>query len=160
MIKPVMLYGVECWTVTKKEEQILETTEMQMLRRIKGVTRRDKIRSVDIRRELGVNDIKEKAREIRLRWYGHVMRMKDDNEVKKVMYMEVPGKRPVGRPKARWMDRIVKDMEELKITEDDTQDRRFWRSRICAPLAQHRNNKVKDMMMDSREIAVLPVQKI
>ena len=103
-----------------------------MLRRIKGVTRRDKIRSVSIRRELGVNDIKETVREIRLRWYGHVMRMKDDNEVKKVMYMKVPGKRPVGRPKARWMERIVKDMKELKITEDDTQDRRFWRSRIRA----------------------------
>ena len=132
VIRPVLLYGAECWTVTKKEEQILETTEMRMLRRIKGVTRRDKVRSVSIRRELGVNDIKEKVREIRLRWYGHVMRMKDDNEVKKVMYMKVPGKRPVGRPKARWMDRIVKDMKELKITEDDTQDRRFWRSRIRA----------------------------
>ena len=57
----------ECWTVGKNEEQILEKTEMRMLRGIKGVTLRDKIKSVDIREELGVNSIQEKVREMRLR---------------------------------------------------------------------------------------------
>ena len=63
VIRPVLLYGAECWTVRKKEEQILEKTEMRMLRRIKGVTLRDKVKSVDIRKELGVNSIQEKVRE-------------------------------------------------------------------------------------------------
>ena len=71
VIRPVLLYGAECWTVGKKEEQILEKTEMMMLRRIKGVTLRDKVKSVDIRKELGVNSIKEKLRRMRLRWYEH-----------------------------------------------------------------------------------------
>ena len=50
-IRPVLLYGAECWTVGKKEKQILEKTYMRMLRRIKGVTLRDKAKSVDIRKE-------------------------------------------------------------------------------------------------------------
>ena len=59
VVRPVLLYGAECWTVRKKEEQILEKTEMRMLRRIKGVTLRDKVKSVDIRKDLGVNSIRE-----------------------------------------------------------------------------------------------------
>ncbi len=39
VIRPVLLYGSECWTVRQKEEQILEKTEMRMLRSIKGVTK-------------------------------------------------------------------------------------------------------------------------
>ena len=48
----------------KKDEQILEKTEMRMLRRIKGVTLRHKVKSVDIRNKLGVNSIKEKVGEM------------------------------------------------------------------------------------------------
>ena len=72
VIRPVLLYGAECWTVRKKEVQILEKTDMRMLRRIKGVTLRDRVKSLDIRKELGVSSIQEKVREMRLRWYGHM----------------------------------------------------------------------------------------
>ena len=40
VIRPVLLHGAECWPVTKKEEQILDKTEVRMLRRIKGLTLR------------------------------------------------------------------------------------------------------------------------
>ena len=55
VIRPELLYGAECWTVRKKEEQILEKTEMRMLRRIKGVTLTESVESVDIGKELGVS---------------------------------------------------------------------------------------------------------
>ena len=90
------MYGAEYWTVRKKEEQILEKTEMRMLRRIKGVTQRDNVKTVDIRKELGVNNIQEKVREIRLSWYGHMQRMEESNEVRAVVDMIVPGKIPRG----------------------------------------------------------------
>ena len=50
-------------------------TEMRMLRRIKGVTLINRVKSVDIREELGVSSIKKKVREMILRWYGHMQRM-------------------------------------------------------------------------------------
>ena len=41
----------------KKEERILIATEMRMLRRIKGVTLKDREKSENIRKELWVDDI-------------------------------------------------------------------------------------------------------
>ena len=81
VIRPVLLYGADCWTVRKKEEQILEKTEMRRLRRIEGVTLRDKVKSVDIRKEPGVTSIQEKVREMRLRWYGHMQRMEKKQRI-------------------------------------------------------------------------------
>ena len=102
---------------------------MRMLRRIKGVRLRDKVKSVDIRKELGVNSTQEEVREMRLRWYGHVQRMEENNEVRVIIVdMIVPGKRPRGR----WMDCVQRDMQELRITPEDAQDRTFWKSRIRA----------------------------
>ena len=133
VIRPVLLYGAECWSVRKNEEEIFEKTEMRMLRRIKGVTLRDKVKSVDIRKELGVTSIQENVREMRLRWYGHMQRMqKKKNEMRAVVDMRVPGKRPRGRPRGRWMDCVRRDMQALRITPEDAQDRTFWKSRIRA----------------------------
>ena len=105
---------------------------MRMLRRCKGVTLRDKVKSVDIRKEVGVNSIQDNVREMRLRWYGHVQRMEENDEVRAVVDMIVPRKRPTWRPRGRWMDCVRRDMQELRITPEDAQDRKFYKSRIRA----------------------------
>ena len=87
---------------------------------------------MDIRKELEVNSIQEKVKEMRLRWYGHMQRMEENNEVRAIVDMIVPGKRPRGRPRERWMDGVRMDMQELRITPEDAQDKTFWKSRIRA----------------------------
>ncbi|GFR73284.1 hypothetical protein ElyMa_005725900 [Elysia marginata] len=103
-----------------------------MLRRIKGVTLKDKMKSEDIRKELGVGSIKSKARESRLRWFGHVHRREQESNlrVRQVMDMEVPGRRPRGRPGGRWRDLVDRDMQELWVVPEDADDKDFWRRRI------------------------------
>ena len=51
MIRPELIYGTEAWSLKRKEELLLERTEMRMLRWILGVTLTDKKRSEEIRRE-------------------------------------------------------------------------------------------------------------
>ena len=72
----------------------------------------------------------EKTREARLRWYGH-LRRKDDGYIgRRMLRMELPGKRKRGRPKRRFMDVVKEDMAEVEVTEEDTVDRRNWRKKI------------------------------
>ena len=70
----------------------------------------------------------EKTREVR--WYGH-LRRKDDGYIgRRMLRMELPGKRKRGRPKRRFMDVVKEDMAEVEVTEEDTVDRRNWRKKI------------------------------
>ena len=42
MIIPVLMYGAEAWTMTRKVEGLLERTEMRMLRWILGASLNDR----------------------------------------------------------------------------------------------------------------------
>ena len=83
ILKPILLYGSEAWSLTTSTESKLQAAEMQVLRTIKGVTRKDKIRNTTIRTELHVPPLLEEIERDRWRWYGHVMRMGDDKKPKK-----------------------------------------------------------------------------
>ncbi len=132
VIRPVLLYGAECWTVGKKEEGLMRRTEMRMLRWILGISLRDKIRSEDIRKRSGVTDIVDKMQESRLRWYGHISRREVEQDIRRVMEMEVEGNRGRGRPKRRWLDCVEKDMEVKRLTKEDAENRGKWRRNIRA----------------------------
>ena len=66
----------------------------------------------------------------RLKWYGHVLRREEEYEGKRVMGMEVPGKRSRGRPKRRWLDSIRNDLSERELSGEEAQDRVKWRRLI------------------------------
>ena len=38
MVRPVMIYGADAWTLRRSEEGLLERTEMRMLRLMLGIT--------------------------------------------------------------------------------------------------------------------------
>ena len=119
VVRPAMLYGAETWAVKKAQEKKLGVAEMRM----SGVTKLDRIRNEIIRWTTKVGEISKKVQESRLKWYGHVLRREDEYVGKRVMAMEVPGKRRIGRPKRRWMDSIRNDLSDRELSREDTQDR-------------------------------------
>ena len=102
-----MVYGLETLAVTKKQVEEMKVAEMKMLKFAMGVTRKDKIRREHIRSTTKVERLGIKMREGRLRWYGHVMRRDQEYVGRKMMEMELPGKRKRRRPKRRFLD-VVK----------------------------------------------------
>ena len=125
-----MLYGLDTVTLTKRQEAEMEVAELKMLRFSLGVTKMDKIRNEYIRGTAQVGKFGEKTREARLGWYGH-LRRKDVGYIgRRMLRMELPGKRKRGRPKSRFMDVVKEDMAEVEVTEEDTVDRNNWRRKI------------------------------
>ena len=48
--------------------------------------------------------------------YEHVIRKNDEDWVKKCMELRIEGRRPVGRPRRRWLESVEADMAELEST--------------------------------------------
>ncbi|KAF3618668.1 adenylate kinase family-like protein [Capsicum annuum] len=61
----------------------LKVAEMRMLRWMCGQTRKDRVRNATIREKVGVTLVEDKMREVRLRWFGHVMRRGADASVRR-----------------------------------------------------------------------------
>nr|GEW69230.1 hypothetical protein [Tanacetum cinerariifolium] len=129
-IRPAMLYGSECWPITKAQANRVEVAELRMLRWTCGRTMVDMIPNGVFRAVLAVDSIIDKMREGRLRWFGHVKRRPQTAPVRRVEALLVDGVRRRGRPKLRWEDRLKMDMKELLLSEDMTSDRNAWRDRI------------------------------
>ena len=129
MVKPVILYGAETWAVKEGHVKKLEVVEMRCLRAIRGVTRRERMRNEDIRQELKVAELKEKIRECRLRWYGHVKRMEENEFVRWSAERREPGTRRRGRPRKRWIGCVRDDVRvvDLDKVDDKIEWRKVWR---------------------------------
>ena len=125
-----MAYGLETVAVTKKQVEEMEVAEMKMLRFAMGVTRKYKIRHEYIRGTLKVEQLEMKMREGRLRWYGHVMRRDQEYVGRKMMEMQLPGKRRRARPKRRFLDVMKEDLEKVGAMETVVEDRTVWRKMI------------------------------
>ena len=108
-----MVYELEMVAVTKKQVEEMEVAEMKMLRFAMGVMRKDKIRNEYIRSTVKVERLGMKMREGRLRWYGHVMRRDQEHVGRKMLEMELLGKRKRERPKRRFLDVVKEDMGKL-----------------------------------------------
>ena len=72
----------------------------------------------------------------RMRWAGHVVRMGEERGVYRVLLGKPGGRRPLGRPKRRWVDNIRMDLQEVGCGCIDwiglAQDRDRWRTLVSA----------------------------
>ncbi|KAK3526662.1 hypothetical protein QTP70_030874 [Hemibagrus guttatus] len=129
VVRPAMLYGLETVPLRKRQESELEVAELKMLRFSLGVTRLDRIRYEYIRGTAHVGRLGDKVREARLRWFGHVQRRESEYIGRRMLDMELPGRRQRGRPKWRYMDVINEDMKLVGASVEDAEDRDRWRER-------------------------------
>jgi hypothetical protein len=70
----------------------------------------------------------------RMRWAGHVARMGEKRNAYRILVGMPEGKRPLGRPRRRWVDNIEMDLRGIGWDGGDwidlAQDRDQWRALV------------------------------
>jgi hypothetical protein len=144
IILPVVLYGCETWSLTVREEHKLRMFENKVLRRIFGPKRDGvtggwrKLHNEELHNLYSSPSIIRIIKSRRMRWAGHVARMGENRNVYKFLVGKPEGKRPVGRPRRRWIDNIKLDLLDIGVSVVDwiglTQDRYRWRALVNAEI--------------------------
>jgi hypothetical protein len=134
----VVLYGCETWSLVVREEHKLKVFESRMLRRIfgpkgDGVTGGwRKLHNEELHNLYSSPSIIRIIKSRRMRWVRHVARMGEKRNVYRLLVGRPEGKRPLGRPRHRWIDNIKMDLLEIALSVVDwiglAQDR--WRALV------------------------------
>jgi len=88
LIRPVVTYGSETWTLTKSDKYLLRIFEMKILQRIYGLVQEGDIwrmRNNEWNRSINKEDIVKLIKAQRIRWLGHVKKMEVGAMPRKMM---------------------------------------------------------------------------
>jgi hypothetical protein len=121
IILPVVLYGCETWSLTLRNEHKLRMFENRVLSRIFGPKRDEmtegwqKLHSEELHDLYSSPSIIRITKLRRVWWVGHVALMGEKWNVYKSLVGNPEGKRPLERPKCRWIDNIKMDLSEIGL---------------------------------------------
>jgi hypothetical protein len=112
----------------------------RVLRRIFGPKRDEvtgewrKLHNEDLRHLYSSPSIIRIIKSRRMRWAGHVARMGEKRNSYRLLMGKPEEKRPLGRPRRRWVDNIRMDLGEVGWGDMDwiglAQDRNRWRDLV------------------------------
>ena len=128
---PASTYGLETLALSELHQHKLQVCENNWIRRIAGARRVERRRMKDLREEVG-----------RMKWAGHMVRMKDEKLPKRSETMKHDGCRKRGRPQLRWEDCVKRDLrkaEEEEKWREKANNRDQWKR--ITKVAVHRSDE-------------------
>ena len=127
-ILPVVLYGLDCITWTKKLSNCIEVFQNHIMRFILGHRLIDKIRITTLRNKTSLIPIFDVIKSRTLKLFGHVKR--SSLGLSKLCFEGmVQGKRSRGKPKQRWRNNILQwtNLNNWNSINRLALDRKEWR---------------------------------
>ena len=112
---------LKCFLIFGQIEPHVSYTHVSYIK--KTCSLKDKINSGELRSRLGIHSIRDVIQAMRLRWFGHLERMEEDNWVSKCRDLVVPGTKPRGRPRKTWQEVIRTDLRQKNLRPELTQSR-------------------------------------
>ena len=121
LVRPVVTYGSESWTLTVEEERGLAVFERKILRTIYGPAKENELwrtrQNDELESIIEGENIVRFIKCQRIRWLGHIERMQDTAIQKKMLYGKLYATRRRGRPRMRWLDDVSMDLRKMGINE-------------------------------------------
>lgn len=123
-----LVYGSEAWVPKASQMRRLDVFHMRCLRRILGISPLDHVTNRAILLKAKTDSIDVIARRYRLRWLGHVGRMRSaaplpdgrwvsDRVPLRLLSAWLDGPRPVGRPPKPWGQSVAGDIAHCRLPE-------------------------------------------
>lgn len=118
-ILSILLYGCECWSLTKKLLNRLRVFHNQCIRTMCRVTLKHTwdhhISSAELRQRIGLHPIDFYIYSRQLCWLGKVSRMDLTRLPRRMLTCWVPHKRPIGRPRFTYGETIKKALKKFGL---------------------------------------------
>jgi hypothetical protein len=139
-ILPVVLCGGETSSLTLREGHRLMVFAKRVLMRISGQKRDEvtgdwrKLHNEDLHNLYSSPSIIRMLTSRKMRCAGHVARIGEKKNVYRILVVKAERKRPLGRPRRRWVDNIKMDLREIGRSGRDwidlAQDWDQWRDPV------------------------------
>ena len=122
-MRPVLLYRCEMWTLTKDLRWQLISFGTKSLRRILRFRWSDFVSNEQLLRETQMRFVTCIVRECQLRLNGHVARFPDADPAHQILSARESRewRRPMGRPRASWLQQVDRHLKEIGICLGDGQ---------------------------------------
>ncbi len=111
----VLLYCGETWAVVKPHISPLAVFQMKCLQRICGISLRDHVPTVVILNRCNTLSVESQLQGKRLRWHGHVFRMPNNRLPKNLLFGEVKGLCPLGRPRSSFNNVTLRECQSVVL---------------------------------------------
>ena len=83
-VMPKLMYGCETWSPSKWQQSKVQATQMNVLRRIEGVSRLDRVRNVDVREKLRQESVLDMVKSRQEKWKIRMEEMSLERTTKKI----------------------------------------------------------------------------
>ena len=127
----ILLYGCECWTLTKDHERRLEAAEMWYIRRITRTSWTEKKSNKEVMEMAGYKrSLLKTIRKRQLQFFGHINRA--DGIEKQLLCGKICGTKGRGRQRTKYTDSLNKYATRKEYPNNElirrTDDREEWKA--------------------------------
>jgi len=131
MVKSVLIYGAETWSLYEDDRRRIDAPEMDALRRSAGISKPDRKPNEYIRGKMDAQDMLfDDVTRKQLIWYGHVERMDPTRLPKIMIHWKPEGGKKRDRPRRTWKDGICTAMNERDLRMGEWNNRGQWNMKV------------------------------